>query len=251
MFILYYMLKIKNIKKHYGGIKAVNDCSFEIKKNKITGLIGPNGAGKSTLYNVISGFEKEDSGKVYFNNLDITDYSASKIANLGISRVFQKSRLFENLTVYENLKVSLQEDNYKFFKSLFSSSKLTKDQEKQITDILKLFKITHIKNHKCSDLSFGQKRLVELSRAILRKHKLLILDEPVAGVSPDLRNEIMDVLKILKKQGETILLIEHDMFFTFKICDEIIVLEKGKVIAKGNPKQIKNNKKVLEAYLGD
>jgi len=245
------MLKVKNLKKYYGGIKAVDGTSFEIKKNKITGLIGPNGAGKSTLYNIISGFEKPDLGQVFFNNKDITNLASEKIANLGISRVFQKARLFENLTIYENLKVALQEDNTNFFKALVTKEKLTKEQDKQVDDILRLFKITHVKHIKCSELSFGQKRLAELSRAILKKHSLLILDEPVAGVHPNVRNEIMDILKLLKKQGETVLLIEHDMFFTFKVCDEVIVLEKGKVIAKGAPKNVKNNPRVLEAYLGD
>lgn len=129
------MLEVKNLKKHYGGIKAVDGCSFKIKANQITGLIGPNGAGKSTLYNLISGFEKEDQGSIYFQGEDISNYSPEKIANLGLSRVFQKSRLFNNLTVYENLKVSLQEDNTQFFKSLINSSSLTKEQEEKVEHI--------------------------------------------------------------------------------------------------------------------
>jgi len=245
------MLKIKNLKKHFGGVKAVDDASFEIKDNHITGLIGPNGAGKSTIFNIISGFEKADSGNVYFGKKDITSLSPEKIAQEGISRVFQKSRLFDNLTVFENLQVAIDEENTKFFKTLFSKNEIPKKYKERIEEILKLFEIEHIKNHKCSYLSFGQKRLVEFGRAVIRSHRLLILDEPVAGVSPQLRNKIMDILKKLKKNGETILLIEHDMIFTFNICDKIFVLEKGKIIASGTPTQIKNNKKVLEAYLGD
>jgi branched-chain amino acid transport system ATP-binding protein/neutral amino acid transport system ATP-binding protein len=245
------MLKVKNLKKYYGGIKAVDNCSFEIKKNKITGLIGPNGAGKSTLFNLISGFEKQESGDIYFNSKNISKKDPDTISNLGISRVFQKSRLFDNLTVFENLRVSIEEDNQDFFKSLVSSNKISKSEIKQINDVMQLLNISHIKNKSCSELSFGQKRLVELARAILKPHSLLILDEPVAGVQPKIRNKIMDIIKVLKKKGKTILLIEHDMFFTFKTCDEIIVLEKGKNIAKGTPKQIKNNQKVLDAYLGD
>ena len=245
------MLKIKNLKKHFGGVKAVDDASFEIKSNHITGLIGPNGAGKSTIFNIISGFEKADSGEVYFGKKNITSLSPEKTAQEGISRVFQKSRLFENLTVYENLEVSIDDENTNFFKSLITKNKISKEHKERIEEILKLFEIEHIKNNRCADLSFGQKRLVEFARAVIRNHKLLILDEPVAGVSPQLRNKIMEILKKLKKNGETIILIEHDMIFTFNICDEIFVLEKGKIIASGNPTGIKNNKKVLEAYLGD
>ena len=245
------MLKITKLKKHYGGVKAVNYASFKIEKNKITALIGPNGAGKSTIFNLVTGFEKPNSGNIYFTDKKITNLNPEKIANLGLSRVFQKARLFDNLTIFENLKVAIQEDNQEFFKSLIKNNKLTNSQEKQIKEILELFKITQVKDQKASELSFGQKRLAELARALLKPHKLLILDEPVAGVHPKIRNEIMDILKYLKKKGETILLIEHDMFFTFKVSDEIIVLEKGKVIANGPPKNIKNNKRVLEAYLGD
>jgi len=245
------MLEIKKLKKYFGGIKAVNNSSFIISKNKITALIGPNGAGKSTIFNLISSFEKEDSGKIYFNNKDITNYSSLDVAKLGISRVFQKDNLFGNLTVRENLEIAIEEDNIKFWKSFFSSSKTSKSKTIEINDILKLFEITHIQNHLCSDLSFGQKRLVELARAILKKHKLLILDEPVAGVHPNIRNKIMTILKYLKKQGETILLIEHDMYFTFNVCDYIVVMDEGKIIANGKPKDIKNNKKVLDAYLGN
>ncbi|HRS42736.1 MAG TPA: ABC transporter ATP-binding protein [Candidatus Diapherotrites archaeon] len=245
------MLKIKNLNKNYGAIKAADNCSFTIKPNKITGLIGPNGAGKSTIFNIVSGFETEDSGTIILNKIDISKFPPYKIANSGISRVFQKSKLFENLSVYDNLAIAIQEDNTSFFKSLFKTSKLTEEQEKRITEILKLLRIYDIKDKQCRELSYGQKRLTELARAIVKKHKLLMLDEPVAGVHPSVRNTIMDILKLLKGNGETILLIEHDMFFTLKVCDEIIVMDDGKVIAQGTPSQIKNNKKVLEAYLGD
>lgn len=245
------MLRIRNLNKSFGAIKAVDDCSFRIEPNKITGLIGPNGAGKSTVFNIISGFEIEESGIIIFDGKDISKLTPEEIANSGISRVFQKSRLFNNLTVYENLKIAVDEENIKFLKSFFSSNKLNDEQEKRITEIMQLLKIYDIKDLQCKELSYGQKRLVELSRAILKPHKLLILDEPVAGVHPSVRNTIMEVLKLLKGVGETILLIEHDMFFTLNICDEIIVMDDGKVIAQGSPRHIKNNKKVLDAYLGE
>jgi len=245
------MLKIKNLKKYFGGIKAVNKCTFNIPKSKITALIGPNGAGKSTVFNLISGFEKKDSGSIYLSKKNITDLKAYKISELGVSRVFQKSRLFDNLSVKENLLIALNKNNTFFWRSFFNSKNNMKKYEKKIKTVLKLFNITKMENHVAGELSFGQQRLVELARAMLLPHNLLMLDEPVAGVNPKIRSDIMKILGLLKKQGETILLIEHDMYFTLNIADHIIVMDEGKVIAKGTPAQIKKNKKVLEAYLGD
>ncbi len=245
------MLEIKNLKKYFGGIKAVDGCSFKLSDNKITALIGPNGAGKSTVFNLISGFEKKDKGKIFLSSQDITELKPYQISKLGLSRVFQKSRLFNNLTVKENLLISINKDNTQFWNNLLYPNKNKKLFEEKITDVLKLLNITKMKNHIAGDLSFGQKRLVELARAIILPHKILILDEPVAGVNPKIRKDIMKILSILKKQGETILLIEHDMYFTLNISDHIIVMDEGKVIAEGTPAQIKKNKKVLEAYLGD
>ena len=131
------MLQIKNLNKCFGAIKAADDCSFRIKSNRITGLIGPNGAGKSTVFNIISGFEKEDSGTIIFNGKDISKLTPEQIANCGISRVFQKSRLFNNLTVYENLEIAIDEENTKFFKSFFSSNKLNAEQDKRIKEVLR------------------------------------------------------------------------------------------------------------------
>lgn len=245
------MLRIKKLKKHFGGIKAVDGCSFNIPENKITALIGPNGAGKSTIFNLISGFEKKDIGSIFISNKKIEKLFPYQIAKLGISRVFQKSRLFNNLTVRENLLISLNKTNTKFWKSFFKPKRKKQEYEKKIDTILKLFNITKMKDHVAGELSFGQQRLVELARAMLLPHKLLMLDEPVAGVNPKIRSDIMKILRLLKKRGETILLIEHDMYFTLNISDYIVVMDEGKVIAEGTPAQIKKNKKVLEAYLGD
>lgn len=245
------MLKIKNLKKYFGGVKAVDGCSFEVKKNTITALIGPNGAGKSTVFNLISGILKADDGKIVFNGREITNEKPEKISSLGISRLFQQTRLFNNLTVKENLNLALEQEDTKFWKNFFGKVKLNRGKEKKIDEILKLVNMEKFKNRLARELSYGQKRLVEIARAILKPHKLLMLDEPVAGVNPKLRKEIAKILKKLKKEGDTILLIEHDMNFTLKIADEVIVMDNGKVIAKGKPKEIKNNPKVIEAYLGE
>jgi len=245
------MLKIKNLKKHFGGVKAVDGCSFEVEENTITVLIGPNGSGKTTVFNLISGILKEDFGKIIFNKIDITHFSPEAVSNIGISRLFQKTQLFNNLTIRENLLLALDNEDTKFWKNLVGKNKIIKEKLDKIKRMLELVKMEKFENKIARDLSYGQKRLIELIRTILNPHKFLMLDEPVAGVNPKLRKKISEILLNLKKQGATILLIEHDMNFALNLADEVIVLHEGKVIAKGKPRAIKNNPKVLEAYLGE
>jgi len=245
------MLKIQNLSKHFGGVKAVNNCSLDIKENNITALIGPNGSGKSTVFNLISGVLKEDSGNIIYDKTNITHFSPEQVSNAGISRLFQKSQLFDNLTIKENLLLAIDNEDAKFWKNLLGNNKTTKEKEEKVKEILKLVEMESFSNKLGRELSFGQKRLIEITRTILNPHKLLMLDEPVAGVNPKLRRKISEILLDLKHKGATILLIEHDMNFALNLADEVIVLDEGKVIAKGTPKQIKDNKKVLEAYLGE
>jgi len=245
------MLKIKNLKKYFGGVKAVDGCDFEVKPQTITALIGPNGAGKSTVFNLVSGILKADAGQIIFDNKDITNLSPETVSNLGISRLFQQTRLFNNLAVKENLLLALDNEDTKFWKNLFGHNKITKQKKEKIKKMLELVKMEEYQNKLARDLSYGQKRLIELCRAILNPHKFLMLDEPVAGVTPKLREKITEIFLELKGQGETILLIEHDMNFTLKIADEVVVMHEGKVIVQGKPEEIKNNPKVLEAYLGE
>jgi ABC-type branched-subunit amino acid transport system ATPase component len=253
------MLIVKKLKKYFGGVRAVDNCDFEIQKGTITALIGPNGAGKSTVLNLISGILKPDSGKIIFDEKDITGSSIEKISNLGISRLFQQTRLFNNLTVRENLLLAFDNQDTKFWKNLIGEIKIGKkklssvqtSKEKKIKEMLELINLEKFENTLARDLSYGQKRLVALIRTILSPHKLLMLDEPVAGVNPKLRSVIAEVLLKLKGKGEAILLIEHDMNFAFGVSNEVIVMDEGKVIAKGKPEQIRNNPKVLEAYWGE
>lgn len=245
------MLRVKNLKRYFGGVKAVDGCSFRVRANTITALIGPNGAGKSTVFNLISGIIREDSGRIIFDKKDITHFSPEQVSNIGISRLFQQARLFSNLTVRENLLLALDNEDTKFWKNLVGKNRVTRGKENKIKEILRLVGMERFENKLTRELSYGQKRLVELARTILNPHKLLMLDEPVAGVNPRLRLVITKILLNLKKQGDTILLIEHDMSFTLGISDFVIVMDEGRVIAKGKPKEIKSNKKVLEAYLGD
>ena len=245
------MLRIQNLKKHFGGVKAVDGCSFKIQEGEITALIGPNGSGKTTIFNLISGISKADSGEVFLDRQKITNKRVDYISNLGVSRMFQHARLFSNLTVRENLLLALHQEDTKFWKNLFFGNKLEKQKMVELERISKLVGIYEFQNKLARNLSYGQKRLVGIARAILNYPKVLVLDEPVAGGNPLLRNRISKILLELKKQGETILLIEHDMNFTLKIADSVVVVDEGKVIAKGTPSEVKRNKKVLEAYLGE
>jgi len=245
------MLTIQNLTKHFGGVRAVNDCSFEIEKGKITALIGPNGSGKSTIFNCVSGMIKPDAGNILFKSQNITGLSVDNISNRGISRVFQKSQLFKNLTVRENLLLAIDNEDQKFWKNIFGFNKHTSEKEDRVKGLLGRMELLPIMNKATNELSFGQKRLVELARTILNPHELLMLDEPVAGVNPKIRNFIAEMLAELRDKGTTILLIEHDMAFTLSLSKSIIVLDAGKVIAHGSPEEIKGNKDVLEAYLGN
>ena len=245
------ILEAKKLKKNCGGVKAVDDCSFEIEKGQITALIGPNGAGKSTVFNLISGIAEADSGQIIFSDRNIVGFSPNKISNLGFSRIFQQSSLFDNLTVEDNLLLAFDNEDTKFWKNLLGLNRPTKIKKEKIKEMLELVDMEKFRKNTARDLSFGQKRLIELIRAIINPHSILMLDEPVAGVNPKLREKISKILLKLKVEGETILLIEHDMDFTLGIADKVIVLEKGSVIAEGTPDHIKNNSKVLEAYLGE
>lgn len=245
------MLTIQNLKKYYGGIKAVDNCSFKVKTGTITALIGPNGAGKSTIFNLISGLEKIDGGDIIFNNKNIKNMSPERLSNLGLSRLFQQSRLFNNLTIKDNLLLALNNDDTKFFANMFQFGSQDKKYQKIINKALQEIDMADYGEYLAKDLSYGQKRLVEIQRTRLNPHTLLMLDEPAAGVNPHLRQKIAQILKTVNQQQHTtILLIEHDMDFTLNLADWVIVMDEGKVLAEGPPKDIKNNPQVLEAYLG-
>ena len=171
------MLKIKNLKKYFGGVRAVDNCSFEVEKGKITALIGPNGSGKTTIFNLISGILKADSGEIFLNKQKITNENVEYISNLGISRLFQQTRLFNNLTVRENLLLALNIEDTKFLKNLFGLNKIAKEKTEKIKEISELVGIDGFQNKLTRNLSYGQKRLVGIARTILNSHKLLILSQ--------------------------------------------------------------------------
>jgi branched-chain amino acid transport system ATP-binding protein len=226
------MLSVKNLSRRFGGVLAADRCSFDIEEGKITSLIGPNGAGKTTVFNMISGITCPDSGKISLGNKNICGISAYKIARLGISRTFQQAKVFRNMTVRDNL--------------LLAKKCSDEEMKKTLSQVHFHLGIDTI----ASELSYGQQRLLEIARALIMPHNLLMLDEPTAGVNPKVRQELREILKKLRKSGSTILLIEHDMDFVMDISDHVIVLNRGKVLKEGKPKDVVKDKKVLEAYLG-
>ncbi|MFH1752409.1 MAG: ABC transporter ATP-binding protein [archaeon] len=248
------LLQLESLSKSFGGVKAVNNVSFQVKENSITSLIGPNGAGKTTLFNLVSGLMKPDEGKVIFKGEPITGFESHKIAELGLIRTFQLIKLFPSLTVMENLLLAKKQLGENFFTALTRKNFVLKEEKENINycrHFLELVGLKEMENSLASDLSYGQRKLLEIARSLASDADLLLLDEPVAGVNPLMRKKIKEVLLNVKKEGKAILLIEHDLKFVLGLSDQVIVLDEGKLIAEGKPKEIKNNKKVIEAYIGE
>ncbi len=242
------ILKTEEITKKFGGITAVEKVSLTIPENKITSIIGPNGSGKSTLFNVITKLLPSDHGKISIKNQDTTSLADHEIARKTISRTFQEIRIFPYLTIREHLELALyEEEDKKLLKSFFKPKSIPLSSIEKILDLVGLDKEISTRGE---NLSYGQSKLLNLAMSIAKRHEILLLDEPVAGVNPRLRKKISDILLDLKKRGETILLIEHDMNFVVNLSDLIIVMDGGKIILEGDRKKILSNKKVLKAYLG-
>jgi len=248
------VLEVDTLRKTFGGLVATNDASFQVEKGTITGLIGPNGAGKSTLFNLITGFYEEDSGRVTVNGVDVTDAEPHEVAEEGLIRTFQTPRKLEGMTVREAMLVGAQDQIGESFVSLFTRPGEVAEQERKTLEdahrILEEFEIGHLAAQSATDLSGGQMKLVELARAMLAEPEVLLLDEPVAGVNPTLANKLRDQIARLNEQGVTFCIIEHDMDFIMNLADPIIVLDQGSVLVEGPPDAVRNDDRVIDAYLG-
>jgi branched-chain amino acid transport system ATP-binding protein len=241
------ILEIQDLTKSFGGIHAVDHCSFSVEKGSITALIGPNGAGKTTAFNLITGLIKPDAGKAIFEGHDITGRQPNQITRSGISRTFQLSRGLGEMTVLENLVV---QSPTRSFWDLFLGSILHHEYERAM-ELLEFVGITHLAHEKAKKLSFGQKKLMEFAAVLMTEPKLVMLDEPAGGVNPALLDNIVDRIQLLNARGLTFLIVEHNMDVVMNLCSPVVVMAYGKVIAQGNPQEIQANPIVLEAYLGE
>ena len=251
------VLKIEDMGIAFGGLKAVQNVSFEVKKNEIYGLIGPNGAGKTTLFNMLTGVYAPTEGTFYLCGEELKGMSQEKISHKGIARTFQNIRLFNNMTVIRNVMVGLgNRPEYKcgFFTSLLrlpKHFKVEKAMAEKAKELLRIFGLDDEKNLACN-LPYGKQRKLEIARALATNPKLLLLDEPAAGMNPQETEELVETIRFVRDNFDmTILLIEHDMSLVSNICDELTVLNFGAVLAQGNVNDVLNNPEVIKAYLGD
>ena len=249
------MLKINDLNKSFGGLKAVNNVSLEVNKGSITGLIGPNGAGKTTLFNTIAGLYAPENGDIYLERKNINGLKPHELFNMGVLRTFQIAHEFSSLTVLENLMmVPGKQRGEKLIYALFSNSAV-KQQEEEIRakaiEVIEFLNLKHLTQEIAANLSGGQKKLLELGRTMMVDANLVLLDEVGAGVNRTLLNDITDIIKKLNyEKNYTFFMIEHDMNFLSKLCDKVIVMTEGSVLVEGGIDEIKKNEKVIEAYLG-
>ncbi|MEW6108666.1 MAG: ABC transporter ATP-binding protein [Nitrospirota bacterium] len=249
-----YLLEVKNISKHFGGIKAVEDIDFKLRKGLILSVIGPNGAGKTTLFNCLTGFLRPTKGSITFMNKEISGLSPDKITRLGISRTFQNIRLFRKMKVIENVMVAQHSRTRSGFISAVTHSPVFKKEEKVIREksfeYLELLGLGAYAEKISGSLPYGVQRRLEIARALATEASLILLDEPTAGMNPHETEEMMTIIKNLMELDKTIILIEHDMKVVMGISDYIIVIDHGVKIAEGIPYEVRNNPMVIEAYLG-
>ncbi|CAM3005376.1 ABC transporter ATP-binding protein [Clostridium sporogenes] len=237
------ILEVKDLNINFGGITAIDNLNFSVNEGEILGVIGPNGAGKTTLYNAITGIYRPSKGDIFLNNKKITGTKPYKISRLGIARTFQNIRLFNSLTVLENILVGRVSELKKLVK--------LNPYMEETFDILKVVGLEKVINNIASDLPYGQQRKVEIARALAISPKVLLLDEPAAGMNNYEKRDLKNLINILREDFNiTVLIIEHDMGVIMDLCDRILVLDYGKKIAEGSPEEISNDDNVIKAYMG-
>ena len=247
------ILSIDNLNKRFDGTVALDNFSLKVQAASITGIIGPNGAGKTTLFNVITGFLPPDSGSIQYNDQQLIGLPPYKIARHGIMRTFQQLRLITRLTVLENILLAFQNQAGEWLRNIFTFSRLIKIQEqanrKKTQELLDSLGIRDKENALVEDLSYGQQKMVSLLCCLAAGAKMVLLDEPVAGVNPETINIILEMIRKLPEQGVTVILIEHNMDAIMRVCDNLVFMDQGKKIVEGDPQMVRNDPAVIEAYL--
>jgi branched-chain amino acid transport system ATP-binding protein len=242
------------VRKAFGGLQALDGCTLAVRRGTITGLIGPNGAGKSTLFNVVMGLYAPDGGSVHFEGERVDGLPPYALVRRGLAKTFQIPRELRNLTVLENLLVSAKDVPGENLTSLFLQTRRARARDREIQkeaeELLRFVGLHGLRDEYAKNLSGGQKKLLELSRSLMSSPTMILLDEPVAGVNPTLTAKILGLIDQLRQRGKTFFLIEHDMDVVMNRCDWIIVLHQGRTLAEGVPREIKQNDRVVEAYLG-
>lgn len=249
-------LDVNALSVHFGGLKAVSDVSLQINTGELIGLIGPNGAGKTTFFNAITGLCHLTGGQVLFNGVNLTNKPAHFICRQGLARTFQNIRLFKSLTVLENLLIAYHQNmNYSILGGILKSKKSLKQEAEALQQAMEVLKIVGLDckaQENAVSLPYGEQRKLEIARALVTKPSLLLLDEPAAGMNPNETNELIELIHRLQSDFKlTILLIEHDMNLVMSVCERIYVLDYGILIAEGTGEEIRENPKVIEAYLGE
>ncbi len=250
------LLDVKNLTISFGGLRAVDDFHLSIKKGQLYGLIGPNGAGKTTVFNLLTGVYKPDEGIVRLEDKDITGLKTIEINKAGIARTFQNIRLFRNLTVLDNVKVGLHNHHtYSTLEGIFRLPKyyrVEREMNERALELLKVFDLDGEADYLAANLPYGKQRKLEIARALATEPKLLLLDEPAAGMNPNETGELMDTIRFVREEFDmTILLIEHDMKLVSGICEELTVLNFGRILTQGKTSDVLNDPQVITAYLGE